>query len=827
MTTPDAQARGGGGGLVASAIASLVGATSTATATSSSAQVSLPPSPPPPPELLLPSVLFERAVLPFVQKVHLGRGGDGDRFPSFSLLEVGSWSGLYSLELAKHFPRATLVAVEPDRVLWRQHVALARSQRRSNLVFAQNEVGEDVAEALAHSNEFLDGQLLLSLHTVKPFDHGVYVTSDKLERLDKFIGHLLSLARRSLLLLPSAPTRPECRDNRLVHWAHNSAVLDKGEQQRPKSGGGGGGGSSGGGGGEDGIAKRLQRAGRALGLRIHAERTLAPQLMSDGCEYELWEVELLHMDRVNRHHFCLGGCKTHTRRTYRMVYTGADPGAADYSRQLAAYGDGFMNMTNEQTGRHIPFETGSMNMHSLLSLQGNEDQGAAAPAAAAMRQALIIMFLSLPIYQDPAPWNVVWRAGELFPIDVGDGTTYEGKWDTFAQKYIGSLNECYRMSLKWLCANVGSEFQHGDERTNECMRFHFRSVCPASAPYPCFDGCNTSYQGCAHLKPPKVTPGYLTATNPHVKAHKEVYKQFFSKDVGGDEGDIGDAATVNETVSKRYGSADILSRQMKRAATRRTDAAKMPSASAAAKTEKSAGKSKSNAPISSNVKGKANTDSKIGKDGRLSKDPQDSEGDAQTAASTGIGGGGSAVASSHEHKHGLHSDTTPAASPRVSPRDTASATGSSSDSDATTGLQQLLALRRQPEVEEPSSRALSMDDAGNTIDRSQGLSVDALGSPRTAPPDEVSGHAHFFSLLTILQMAMVGWVGMLLFNRSGLRGQRLFRAISSGLSRTAERQPPLPAPRGVASGTYLPRRNVTPSMTQRAPGMDSRLLGEL
>ena len=70
----------------------------------------------------------------------------------------------------------------------------------------------------------------------------------------------------------------------------------------------------------------------------------------------------------------------------------------------------------------------------------------------ATRQALMMMFLSLPIYQDPAPWNIVWRAGELFPIDVGDGTTYEDKWDTFAQKYIGSLNECYRMSLKTLCA---------------------------------------------------------------------------------------------------------------------------------------------------------------------------------------------------------------------------------------------------------------------------------------------------------------------------------------------------------------------------------------
>ena len=86
-------------------------------------------------------------------------------------------------------------------------------------------------------------------------------------------------------------------------------------------------------------------------------------------------------------------------------------------------------------------------MHSLLSLH--------APARAAttdpLREVLMLQFLSLPVFQvrsrgrgrvgdpntnpnpnpdpdpssnanqDPAPWNVVWRAGELFPIDVGDG----------------------------------------------------------------------------------------------------------------------------------------------------------------------------------------------------------------------------------------------------------------------------------------------------------------------------------------------------------------------------------------------------------------------
>ena len=113
------------------------------------------------------------------------------------------------------------------------------------------------------------------------------------------------------------------------------------------------------------------------------------------------------------------------------------------------------------------------------------------------------MFLSLPVFQDPAPWNVVWRAGELFPIDVGDGTTLEergGNWDTFAQKYIGSLNECYRMSLKWLCAGAAESSLQGDDRYEACMQGYFsNSFCPAALPFPCLNGCNKTYQACSHL----------------------------------------------------------------------------------------------------------------------------------------------------------------------------------------------------------------------------------------------------------------------------------------------------------------------------------------
>ena len=259
-------------------------------------------------------------------------------------------AGLYGLELASRFPRSTIVNLEPNRTLWMQHVKLARAARRPNLACLHNPLTEEVAEALAHSNEFLDAQLVLSLHTARSFDHGVSV-KDKMvrrlqhqpcrprtlppahtppaachafyligaqDRLDKFVGYILSLAKRTLLLLPAAPTG-QCNDNRLASWTHAEPS-------------------------DSSVEDRLQKAAKTYGARVDAELLRRGQTL-DGCMHELWEVTLLSMTRLNRHHFCLGGCKTHTRRSYQMAYS------------VSSSGRGVMNMTNVQTSRHIPFET--------------------------------------------------------------------------------------------------------------------------------------------------------------------------------------------------------------------------------------------------------------------------------------------------------------------------------------------------------------------------------------------------------------------------------------------------------------------------------------
>ena len=57
------------------------------------------------------------------------------------------------------------------------------------------------------------------------------------------------------------------------------------------------------------------------------------------------------------------------------------------------------------------------------------------------------------------------------------------------------------------------------------MGRHFGGLCPSRAPFPCLDGCNTSYQLCAHLPPAQLRPGYFRS-NRHLRAAPDRYAQF-------------------------------------------------------------------------------------------------------------------------------------------------------------------------------------------------------------------------------------------------------------------------------------------------------------
>ena len=80
------------------------------------------------------------------------------------------------------------------------------------------------------------------------------------------MGYILSLAKRTLLLLPAAPTG-KCSDNRLASWTYAEP-------------------------GETTVESRLQKAAKTYGARVRSELLLRGQTL-DGCVHEIWEVARL------------------------------------------------------------------------------------------------------------------------------------------------------------------------------------------------------------------------------------------------------------------------------------------------------------------------------------------------------------------------------------------------------------------------------------------------------------------------------------------------------------------------------------------------------
>ena len=65
---------------------------------------------------------------------------------------------------------------------------------------------------------------------------------------------------------------------------------------------------------------------------------------------------------------------------------------------------------------------------------------------------------------------------------------------------LGDANPNPIHNIALLLTRCGDDaIGHGDERYDACMGRHFGGLCPSSAPFPCLDGCNTSYQLCAQL----------------------------------------------------------------------------------------------------------------------------------------------------------------------------------------------------------------------------------------------------------------------------------------------------------------------------------------
>ena len=143
-------------------------------------------------------------------------------------------------------------------------------------------------------------------------------------------------------------------------------------------------------------------------------------------------------------------------------------------------------------GKRIPFETGGVNLDSLVALGLHGRQ----------RAALAAGFLRLRVGRDMMLWNIVAGARGPYAIDQ-EGEVYaepDVPWERRAMPYCFTVRDCYEKALHALCAArpfyIGKPAPAAGE-LEACLAAMPGAPCAdVDAPFACADGCRAGYREC-------------------------------------------------------------------------------------------------------------------------------------------------------------------------------------------------------------------------------------------------------------------------------------------------------------------------------------------
>ncbi|XP_041360158.1 uncharacterized protein LOC121376378 isoform X2 [Gigantopelta aegis] len=107
-------------------------------------------------------------------------------------------------------------------------------------------------------------------------------------------------------------------------------------------------------------------------------------------------------------------------------------------------------------------------------------------------------FLSLPLYEDMAPWNIVFRGGRLEYIDYDTKDVTFNKMAPAAYQIMAMLMNFKRTVSDFGHCNDPAENQYGIELISHCVGSDFKGPCLDSRyPVPCADNtCKPTYIDC-------------------------------------------------------------------------------------------------------------------------------------------------------------------------------------------------------------------------------------------------------------------------------------------------------------------------------------------
>ncbi|XP_013403378.1 uncharacterized protein LOC106168754 [Lingula anatina] len=385
----------------------------------------------------------------------------------FSFMEYKSMEGEMIKLLAKHYKNSTFISLHSEleeaeklyQETWKMNV--------TNIVITSLAVDQDFTTKLLQSPDFLRYQYF----GVQAFLDSVMTMGD--DEFNLMVGQMIANGVTSFFQLPSAEMLslafatffPESFTGRPLR---GNGTLDRKDiyylkhHPAPVF--------------ENAELKMLGESAEAdVNISISAELLQPPFMQSASFPWKMVRVDVRNLTVTVNHHFDyqLDGhdrkytlhCLAHSKSTYEVY--------------LIRKGDGFK----------IPY--GDVHAISLIALLR---MGLLEP----IKTMFYDLFLTLPFYEDMAPWNIVFRSGRLEYID------YDTKDFTF-NKMVPAAYQVMAMLMNYerTINDFGHCKQHGINQYNfpyvsHCVGSDYEGPCKDSRyPVPCGDyTCKSTYIEC-------------------------------------------------------------------------------------------------------------------------------------------------------------------------------------------------------------------------------------------------------------------------------------------------------------------------------------------
>lgn len=436
----------------------------------------------------------------------------------FSVMDVGSGHGLLSVQLAMAFPNATVVSLEDSPARTQAHYRLLERHAAWNNVVCNGSVSLPVVEKLYESPELLR-------YLAYRDDLLALLTDNRPEAAGKLLGMLVSSGLTTFLRVPTSAhvslamaafasttedevdaelggpitLRGPMPDGAGVPQLQYSLSAHPTAQYEP-----------------------LQTAVVRQAVRLSSGRTrVSLRHLADahGRALPLLRLDLLNMTRSVHHHFDYkkdGHARTYTMRVAvnRTATVDAREALGTAALSSARLADSRLRLGRQSyamgLGQHV-----SNDQVVSVSLERDSDKHwipytsvHGVTLIAIMRLGLLpalldraySTFLTLPLYEDMAPWNIVFRGPALDYIDYDTrDTTFDGLIPKVYQILSVLMN--YKRTVQDFarCSKDKARTPYGFSFVSDCVDSpEFRGPCDDPAkPVPCGDGqCHSDYITC-------------------------------------------------------------------------------------------------------------------------------------------------------------------------------------------------------------------------------------------------------------------------------------------------------------------------------------------